>query len=182
MSTNDAYSNEHPPIWRPTLLPAHSLEPLPDRVDGEVALQALIMAQGKPAVAAERLGLKDADTLLAALVMNEALHERMRTVMRAFTLIRLLGVAESLEDTLMERVDELDAKEVAKLFASVLTLADLMTRGTPSQAPNTGNIHETLLKVLPPEVRNALRVVQASSMGDAILATEAAAADNNAVA
>lgn len=141
--------------------------PLPaipvNNISGEQALAALIYAQGKPALAAERLGLQDADTLLAAMVMDEAIHEKMRIAMRAFTLIRLLGVAESLEDTLMERIDDLETKEVAKLFASVLTLADLMTRG-PAGGTTNINIQETLLRVLPPEVRHALRVVQGNSM------------------
>lgn len=171
----DPYGSHNPPAWTPALVPP--METL-TRVDGEVALQALVLAQGRPAVAAEKLGLKDADTLLAALVMDETLHERMRTVMRAFTLVRLLGVAENLEDILLERIDQLDAREVAKLFTSVLGLADLMTRGNVAQPPNAGNIQEMLLKVLPPEVRNALRVVQANSMDDAILAAD----DTNQVA
>lgn len=143
-----------------------------DNIDGERALQALIYAQGSPALAAERLGLSDADTLLAAMVMDEAIHEKMRVAMRAFTLIRLLGVAESLETTLMERIEEMEAKDIAKLFASILTLADLMTRGAANSTTNI-NIQETLLKVLPPDVRAALRVVSAPTM-DSILHTQAA--------
>lgn len=145
-----------------------------NNLSGEQALAALIYAQGKPALAAERLGLQDADTLLAAMVMDEAIHEKMRVAMRAFTLIRLLGVAESLEDTLMERIDELEAKDVAKLFASILTLADLMTRGSQGSTTNI-NVYETLMRVLPPEVRHALRVVSAPTMDD-ILAQDGPAA------
>lgn len=136
---------------------------------GEAALKALVYAQGNPGLAAERLGMKDADTLLATIVMDEDTHEQMRVVMRAFTLVRLLGVAENLETILFERVDELEAKDVARLFQGILSLADLMTRSAASTTNNIVNIQETLLRVLPPEVRAAFRVVQADSMDSAIL-------------
>lgn len=140
-----------------------------DALTGEAALKALVYAQGNPALAAERLGMKNADALLAAIVMDQDTHEQMRLVMRAFTLVRLLGVAESLETIVFERVDELDAKDVAKLFHGILSLADLMTRSAASTTNNIVNIQETLLRVLPPEVRAAFRVIQSDSMDNAIL-------------
>lgn len=171
LANNQPYSEPTPPQYRapgaPPLGPDGSAgQPM----DGARALDALVWAQGKPAIAAERLGLQSADSLLAAIVLDDALQDRLRTVMRSFALIRLLGVAESLEDILMERIEQLDNASIAKLFTNVLQLADLMTRGS-NAAGATSNVdpREALLKQLPPEIRGALRVISSNTMDEAIL-------------
>lgn len=176
MTANQPYSEPTPPQYRDrngsgaTANEGGALDNAAQPMDGAQALDCLIMAQGKPALAAERLGLPDADTLLAAIVLDDSLQDRLRTVMRSFALIRLLGVAESLEDILMERVEQLDNPTIAKLFTNVLQLADLMTRGS-NAAGSAANVdpREALLKQLPPEIRGALRVIGSNTMDEAIM-------------
>lgn len=182
MATNRPYQEAAPPQWGQrhanANTPANGANstaepewPPPNAMSGARALDALIWSQGQPAVAAERLGLKDADSVLAAIVMDDTQQERLRTVMRSFAMLRLLGTAQQMEDLLMERVEQLDAQTIAKLFAQVLTLADQMTRatGTVGTATGTTDPREALLKALPANVRQALRVVHGGEMDDAIL-------------
>lgn len=152
----------------------------PDAISAEKALHALVYSQGSPALAAERLGLQSADTLLAVIVTDETAHEKMRQIMRGFTMLKLLGVAATLEDTLFERLDELDARDVAKLFTSVLQLADLMTRANQTVTPaNPADAREQLLRSLPAPIQRAFRVVQGTSM-DEIMANAGSAGEGAA--
>lgn len=170
MATNRPYSEATPPQWGQQ--PAADDWPPPSAMSGARALDALIWSQGQPAVAAERLRLPDADSLLAAIVMDETQQERLRTVMRSFAMLRLLGTAQQMEDLLMERIEQLDAPTIAKLFSQVLALADQMTRSTAGAATAgtaTTDPREALFKALPPNVRQALRIVQGGEMADAIL-------------
>lgn len=159
MATNRPYTEAPPPQWRPT-----ATGPPREAMNGAAALDALIWSQGKPAVAAERLGLPDADSLLAAIVTDESQQDRLRAVMRSFAMLRLLGTAEQLEDILMERMDQLDAPSIARLFGNILSLADQMTRGANSAGASgaAADPREALLKGLPANVRAALRVVNGS--------------------
>lgn len=166
---NQPYSEPTPPQWRAT--PPHNATAVPaDAMDGARALDALVWAQGRPAVAAERLGLQSADSLLAAIVTDESQADRLRTVMRSFAMLRLLGLAEQMEDELMGRLEGMDNPTIVKLFTGVLQLADLMTRGS-NAAGGQLNVdpREALLKYLPPEVRGALRVIQSNTMDEAIM-------------
>lgn len=168
MATNRPYQEAAPPQWGQQ--PATGAWPPPEAMNGARALDALVWSQGQPAVAAERLGLPDADSLLAAIVMDETQQERLRVVMRSFAMLRLLGTAQQMEDLLMERIEQLDAPTIAKLFSQVLALADQMTRGSMATAGTAStDPREALFKALPPNVRQALRIVQGGEMADAIL-------------
>lgn len=153
LASNRPYQETPPPQWRPTM-PTGAM-------DGNRALEALVWSQGRPAVAAERLGLPDADSLLAAIVLDDSLHVRLRSIMRSFALLRLMGVAEQLEDAVMGRIEDLDAATVAKLFSQVLSLTDQFTRGGNAEAMGaTTDPRDMLMKALPANVRAALRVIQ----------------------
>lgn len=134
-------------------------DPNTPHLDPQTALRALVHAQGQPALAAERLGLRSADDLLAVMVLDETIHDQMRQVMRAFLMIRLLGVANTLEQEVLGRLDELDAKETGRLFASIITLADLLTKSTQSNSTVDINVQQTVMRMLPPDVRRAFQIV-----------------------
>jgi hypothetical protein len=146
--------------YTPRSLPS----PEPPPIDPQAALHALIRAQGRPELAAERLGLRSADDLLASIVLDENLQDEMRQIMRSFLMVRLLGVANNLEAELLARIDELSAPETAKVYASIINLANELTKGAAATNTNI-DIHSTVMKLVPPDVRRALQIVSGDPTG-----------------
>lgn len=140
-----------------------NLPTVPAHVTADLALEHLAYAQGDPALAAERLGLPNADVLLGLMALDETIHARAQAVFRFMQLAALLGALSHVQDELLTRVEQLDAKDVGKLYTTMVMAAEALTRaaapGVPGAAPGNTNITFNLLRLLPPDVRNAMKVL-----------------------
>lgn len=143
--------------------PVHARTPLsPDD-----ALTALAYAQGNPAVAAERMGITHPDGaahLLATLALDESIHPRAASILRFMQLAKLLGSLQYVEATLLEKLEQMDGKEVARTYTAMVLAAELLTKSAaPSPAGSPGatqnNVTINLLRLLPPEVREAMQAL-----------------------
>lgn len=160
----NGYRHEPPQAWlnQPPQEHRH-----PDDLSIEEAIHALVHAQGNPGLAAERLNMRSADELLAVIALSPDAQDRMRGVMRNFMMVRLLGLAQNLEATLMDKLEYLNAAELSKLFLGILQMAEMVTKSAAPQAgANSAATAEALLKILPPEVRTAFQVIQAEQGPD----------------
>lgn len=151
------------PALPPRLLNGTTLTPLtPDD-----ALQALAYSQGNPALAAERLGITHPDgasQLLAILALDESIHPRAQGILRFMQLAKLLGSLQYVEATLLEKLEDMEPKEVARTYTAMVLAAELLTKaaaapGSPAANATQNNVTINLLRLLPPDVREAMRAL-----------------------
>lgn len=157
-SGNAANGTAPPPVrWQPRANPAAA------GLTADIALDALAYSQGNPAIAAERLGLESAEQLLGLLSLDETVHPRAQAVLRFMQLGELLGGLQHVQAELLERLERMEDRDVAKLYTTMVMAAELFTKNaapTPNQAPNTQvNVTQNILRMVPPEVRQAIRVL-----------------------
>lgn len=139
----------------------------------DLALEYLAYAEGNPALAAERLGLKDAAELLGLIALDETVHPRAQAVFRFMQLAKLLGALSYVEADLLEKLERMDGKDVARLYGTLVQAADLLTRAgaaggvVPAAPAGPHNLTVNLLRMLPAEVRDAVRVLMPpGALGD----------------
>lgn len=158
----------------------------PVGLDPTQALQALVMAQGDPALAADRLGLASGDALLAALALDERVHDQARAVFRFFELTAVQGATRRVQDKLLEYLDDdkLDPRDIVRLYPALVTAVELLTKGGAAAGGSTTNIniYETIMRAVPPEVRGALRALMPGGPALADGETDEAAGGRGAAA
>jgi hypothetical protein len=74
-----------------------------------------------------------------------------------FKAFQMLGESQM---QLHSTIHELEGNQAAKHFTTLLTVIENFTKRTPASSNNTVNLFESALKHLPPEVSDALRILQ----------------------
>lgn len=125
---------------------------LPNTLSGDEALNQLVESNGNIALAAERLHIKPAE-LIKAIATSMPASE----VMNMFRTLLAVNLYQSvlLTGAVYEtQLASLDPYDVAKTYTTLLNLLASITQN--QVAPVNINLQETVLKLLPPEIRNTV--------------------------
>lgn len=127
------------------------------KVDAVEALDALVATDGNLVMTSQRLKASP-QSILAAVVQDDNGHALLSRYLRAFTMTKTFELVATLHGNLMTAIneDELEPKDVAKLM---LGLVQSMSSLTESPAAGNMDPFTALMKVLPAEEREALKVL-----------------------
>lgn len=124
------------------------------------ALELLIAAEGNLKLAAELGGCKDhPELIINAIVHDENNHDMLSRYVRAFTIMKTFSLMTELQDHVLNAVAEEKVKphDLIKLFGDSI---ELLSRLTDSKTSTQNiNVFETINKTLPPDVREALTLL-----------------------
>lgn len=124
----------------------------------EKALETYIQTQGNIQLAAERLSLSEA-ALISLLSQDPA---ALQNVVRTSLLITVFSSIHKVQFMLEQRLQHLEPADLAKTYTSLVTqVANLTAAAPPSPLiQNTQiNVSETVYNELPPQAREALRLL-----------------------
>jgi len=125
------------------------------------ALAFLVQARGNINLAAERAGVNPA-ILVSALAEDIAIVDTLSNQLRVLAIIRTYELLEYTTAVALQALPDLSPYESVKAFTG---LAAALSRLTPP--PLTINLQETLFKMLPPSVREAVLELTNGSSTDA---------------
>jgi len=130
-----------------------------NQVTTEQALDAYIQADGNIHLAAERT-YGDNNHLAQYLDLLSQDHVSLQRLLRTRVLLNLFTVFEQSQSVLIKGLDMMDSEDIAKTFIGIASTLEKMTA---SQQNIQLNIHEYMLRQLPPEAREAFQILTAPS-------------------
>ncbi len=121
-------------------------------------LTAILACNGNLALAAERLNVSQA-TLLQQLAIDPTTQSVLPLQLKTIAILYIFELITQVKIAFESSIPDLTPYEAAKTLTSMLTLLNSMST---SATPGTFNIQDALLKMLPPEAREAMFVLSAS--------------------
>lgn len=151
------------------------------KVDAVEALDALVATDGNLVMTSQRLKASP-QSILAAVVQDDNGHALLSRYLRAFTMTKTFELVAALHGKVISHLneDELAPRDVAKLMLGLVQGMSSLT-----ESPSSGSIDPfaALMKVLPAEEREALKVlVDRTNTAPATLTAVAASSYGNDVA
>jgi hypothetical protein len=122
------------------------------QITAEEALNYLIISDGNIALAAERAHATPAQLL--AILSQQLPAAELQTTLRTLMSIHLYQSVMTTARVYEAALIDLAPMDVAKTYTTLLTLLANITQNTV--APVTINLQETVLKMLPPEIRQTV--------------------------
>lgn len=125
-----------------------------NQVAPEQALEAYINADGNIHLASERLHISP--TQFTEILSQD--YVGIQRLLRTKTLLSMYTAFEHSQAELGKSIGMMEPQDVAKTFIGVATILEKLTANSQNV---TLNIHEYMMKMLPPDVREALTVLTA---------------------
>jgi hypothetical protein len=139
-----------------TLAKIHAVKRAPHKpVDTITALETVAMFDGDLVMAAADLDTSP-QMILAAIVGNESGQSLLASYLRAYAMLKTFGVLNVLQEHVVDNLDQLPIKDAARTLTGIIQGMSSLTES--SQAPAM-NPYDALMKLLPPEERDALRTL-----------------------
>jgi hypothetical protein len=137
--------------------------PTPKHPDAQPYLAELIACDGKIKLAAENLSITPAQ-LIMEIARDPEAQKQMDQYLRLYATFKAFQMLGESQMQLHSTIHELEGNQAAKHFTTLLTVIENFTKRTPASSNNTVNLFESALKHLPPEVSDALRILQQDSV------------------
>lgn len=131
-----------------------------NQITTEQALDAYVQADGNVHLAAERLfsvRVPNRLTLFMDLLAQD--HVGLQRILRTRLILNMYTVFEASQVHLTQSLAMMEGEDIAKTF---IGLANTLEKLTANAAPNVNiNIHEYMMRMLPPEAREAFQILTA---------------------
>jgi hypothetical protein len=124
------------------------------------AIELLIAAEGNLKLAAELGGCPShPELIINAIVHDENNHDMLARYVRAFTIMKTFSMMTELQEHVLNAVSEERVKpsDLVKLYGNAIDMLATLTDSKTST--QNVNVFEQISKTLPPDVRQALSVI-----------------------
>ena len=129
-------------------------------LNSQLAIDSLIQANGDAHLAAEHLHVSKQE-LIAAITQDQLDNETLQRQLRTLTLLGAYELFDQTKLVYLAQIIDMPPKELAK---TLTTLIGMLTALTTNQTPTANiNVTEIVLRMLPPEARQALEVLSLPS-------------------
>lgn len=135
----------------------------------QICVDALVAAEGNSKLAAERLHVPQ-HVLVASIAADPTAQSNLNAQLRALTTLTTFDTLRAAKAMVDAMIPEMDPADFAKFYVQLVQQVGTLT-DTHESTTNV-NITEVVLKMLPPNARDALmRIVAAGQLGAAPTAT-----------
>lgn len=142
----------------------------------QAAIAELVAAGGDPSLAAAQVSVQTGDPttageLLAAIAKDPASPAILYSQLRMLMVLKSFDAFSKTHLAYLQQIAQLPPKDLAKTYSNLVDSFAQLTNSTPQPVNNT---IDDILKLLPPEVSDAVNALMAPSTPDAV---EAGASD-----
>ena len=129
-------------------------------LNSTLAIDTLIQANGDAHLAAERLHVSKQE-LIAAITQDTLANETLQRQLRTLTLLGAYELFDQTKLVYLANLVDMPPKELAKTLTTLIGLLTALTQQNTTTA--NINVTEVVLRMLPPEARQALEVLSLPS-------------------